>query len=68
MQAVSFTKVAPIEGRPFVTAPGGKDAIEREPRVRTPESEAKLSERYELTGQHWIIYFWFPLPEPALNE
>jgi NADH-quinone oxidoreductase subunit C len=34
---VAFTKAAPIEGGPFVTAPGGKDAIEREPRVRTPE-------------------------------
>ena len=32
---VAFTKVAPIEGGPFVTAPGGKDAIEREPRVKT---------------------------------
>jgi NADH-quinone oxidoreductase subunit C len=35
---VAFTKAAPIEGGPFVTVPGGKDAIEREPRVRTPES------------------------------
>ncbi len=35
---IAFTKTAPIEGGPFVTAPGGKDAIEREPRVRTPES------------------------------
>ena len=34
---VAFTQVAPLEGGPFVTAPGGKDAIEREPRVRTPE-------------------------------
>ena len=34
---VAFTKTAPLEGGPFVTAPGGKDAIEREPRVRTPE-------------------------------
>jgi NADH-quinone oxidoreductase subunit C len=34
---VAFTRTAPIEGGPFVTAPGGKDAIEREPRVRTPE-------------------------------
>ncbi len=25
-------------GVSFVTAPGGKDAIEREPRVRTPQS------------------------------
>ena len=35
---VAFSKVAPIEGGPFVTTPGGKDAIEREPRVRTPEN------------------------------
>jgi NADH-quinone oxidoreductase subunit C len=35
---VAFTKTAPIEGGPFVTTPGGKDAIEREPRVRTPEN------------------------------
>ena len=34
---VAFTKAAPLEGGPVVTAPGGKDAIEREPRVRTPE-------------------------------
>src|SRR5258706_2323659 len=34
---VAFSKPAPIEGGPFVTAPGGKDAIEREPRVRMPE-------------------------------
>jgi len=34
---VAFTKTAPLEGGPFMTAPGGKDAIEREPRVRTPE-------------------------------
>ena len=34
---IAFTKVAPIEGGPFVTTPGGRDAIEREPRVRLPE-------------------------------
>jgi NADH-quinone oxidoreductase subunit C len=34
---IAFTQVAPLEGGPFVTAPGGKDAIEREPRARTPE-------------------------------
>jgi NADH-quinone oxidoreductase subunit C len=37
MPDVAFSKPAPIEGGPFVTMPGGKDAIEREPRVRTPE-------------------------------
>lgn len=35
---IAFTKTAPIEGGPFVTAPGGRDAIAREPRVRTPEN------------------------------
>lgn len=34
---VAFTEAAPMEGGPFVTSPGGRDAIEREPRVRTPE-------------------------------
>lgn len=34
---VAFTKPAPLEGGPFVTLSGGKDAIAREPRVRTPE-------------------------------
>jgi NADH-quinone oxidoreductase subunit C len=38
LPGVAFTQTAPIEGGPFVTKPGGKDAIEREPRVRTPES------------------------------
>jgi NADH-quinone oxidoreductase subunit C len=36
---VAFTQVAPLEGGPFVTAPGGKNAIEREPRVRIPETD-----------------------------
>ena len=35
---VAFTRPAPLEGGPFVTIAGGKDAIEREPRVRTPEN------------------------------
>ena len=38
MQSVSFTRPVSVEGGPFVTAPGGKDAIEREPSVRTPEN------------------------------
>lgn len=33
---VAFTRPAPLEGGPFVTAAGGRDTIEREPRVRTP--------------------------------
>ena len=38
MPEVAFSRTAPIEGGPFVTTSGGKDSIEREPRVRTPES------------------------------
>jgi NADH-quinone oxidoreductase subunit C len=34
---VAFTRAAPMEGGPFVTADGGKDTVAREPRVRTPE-------------------------------
>jgi NADH-quinone oxidoreductase subunit C len=34
---VAFTSAAPMEGGPFVTTPGGKDAIEREPRAKVPE-------------------------------
>jgi len=35
---VAFTKPAPLEGGAFVTLPGGRTAVEREPRVRTPEN------------------------------
>ena len=35
---VAFTQPAPLEGGPFVTMPGGKDAIEREPHMRNPEN------------------------------
>ena len=35
---VAFTKTAPLEGGPFVTTPGGKDAIAREPRARMPQT------------------------------
>ena len=38
MPEVAFSKTAPLEGGPFVTVPGGRDAVEREPRVRQPES------------------------------
>jgi len=37
---VAFTKLAPLEGGPFVTVPGGKDALAREPRVRVPMTES----------------------------
>ncbi|MBM3838881.1 MAG: NADH-quinone oxidoreductase subunit C [Verrucomicrobia bacterium] len=40
---IAFTRRAPLEGGPFVTTPGGKDAIKREPRVRTPESDPTRS-------------------------
>jgi NADH-quinone oxidoreductase subunit C len=34
---IAFTQSAPLDGGPFVTAPGVLDAAAREPRVRTPE-------------------------------
>lgn len=34
---VAFTRPAPLEGGPFVTAPGGHDSTQREPRARTPQ-------------------------------
>jgi NADH-quinone oxidoreductase subunit C len=44
----AFTNPAPLEGGPFVTAPGGKDAIAREPRVRVSDStELKTIARLE---------------------
>ena len=36
LPGVAFTNPAPLEGGPFVTAPG-RDAIAREPRIRNPE-------------------------------
>ena len=36
MPDVAFSRAAPIEGGPFVTSPGAKDATDREPRVRVP--------------------------------
>lgn len=36
---MAFTKPAPLEGGPFVTVPGGRDAVAREPRVRHPEAD-----------------------------
>jgi len=35
----AFTNPAPLDGGPFVTMAGGRDAISREPRVRVPEPE-----------------------------
>lgn len=34
---VAFTQAAPMAGGPFVTVAGGKNSIEREPRIRVPE-------------------------------
>jgi NADH-quinone oxidoreductase subunit C len=34
MPDVAFTGVAPLEGGPFVTSPGGEDVIRREPRAQ----------------------------------
>ncbi len=34
---VAFSRPAPLEGGPFVTQSGGRDAVAREPRVRNPE-------------------------------
>ena len=45
---VAFTHPAPLQGGPFVTVAGGKDAIAREPRVRIPETDAiELNARLE---------------------
>ncbi len=38
MPDVAFTKSAPLEGGPFVTLDGGRDATTREPRSRLPET------------------------------
>jgi NADH-quinone oxidoreductase subunit C len=38
LPGVAFTKPAPLEGGPFVTFPSSAGAINREPRVRTPEN------------------------------
>jgi NADH-quinone oxidoreductase subunit C len=35
---VAFSQTAPLEGGPFVTPPGVRDATAREPRVRQPEA------------------------------
>lgn len=37
---VAFTEAAPLEGGPFVTAPGAPDAVAREPRARPPGSSS----------------------------
>jgi NADH-quinone oxidoreductase subunit C len=48
MPDIAFSNPAPLEGGPFVTIPGGKDSIAREPRVRIPETdELKTVSRLE---------------------
>lgn len=48
MPDTAFSNPAPLEGGPFVTAAGGRDAIAREPRVRIPETdELKTISRLE---------------------
>jgi NADH-quinone oxidoreductase subunit C len=37
LPGVAFTKPSPLEGGPFVTVPSTDEAVQREPRVRTPE-------------------------------
>jgi NADH-quinone oxidoreductase subunit C len=54
---VAFTAKAPLEGGPFVTLAGGKDAMSREPRVRTPEEEtvqtiSRLERRHDVVDSH----------------
>jgi NADH-quinone oxidoreductase subunit C len=54
---VAFTKPAPLEGGPFVTLPGGKDTIAREPRVRIPETQSietnsRLERRTDIRKAH----------------
>ena len=54
---VAFTKKAPLEGGPFVTVPGGKDTIAREPRVRIPETQSvetnsRLERRADIRRAH----------------
>ena len=57
MPEVAFSDRAPLEGGPFVTTPGGKDTIAREPRVRVPETDslqtnARLERRQDIKGAH----------------
>ncbi len=54
---VAFTRPAPLEGGPFVTLPGGKDTMAREPRVRVPETQSietnsRLERRTDIRKAH----------------
>ena len=48
---VAFTKPAPLDGGPFVTSPGAKDSMAREPRVRLTEPPETLATKPEI-GSH----------------
>ena len=57
MPDVAFSNPAPLEGGPFVTVPGGKDTIAREPRVRVPETDSietmsRLERRADVKEAH----------------
>lgn len=57
MPEVGFTNPAPLEGGPFVTIAGGKDALSREPRMRLPETDvvetnARLERRQDVKDLH----------------
>ena len=57
MPEVAFSKPASLDGGPFVTLPGGKDAMAREPRVRVPETQSvetisRLERRADIRGAH----------------
>ena len=57
MPDVAFTNSAPLDGGPFVTVSGGKDAIARKPRVRIPETDsiatnARLERRRDVRAAH----------------
>jgi NADH-quinone oxidoreductase subunit C len=67
---VAFTKPAPLDGGPFVTVPGGKDAMAREPRVRIPMTESvatisRLERRDEVKKAHEPDA---PQPNEALSK
>ena len=57
MPDVAFSKPVPLDGGPFVTLPGGKDAMAREPRVRVPETQSvetisRLERRADIRQAH----------------
>ena len=54
---VAFTETSPMAGGPFTTVAGGKDTIAREPRARSPETDAiatmaRLERRKDIQDAH----------------